>query len=77
MNKPNRWRLGHAAFWGLAFSVAIDLLEGNSGVLHPLQAASVDPAAAVGSLMGTLLAGAVLFVLIAAIRNRIVSGIWR
>jgi hypothetical protein len=61
----------------MASSVAIDLVQGHSNLRHILQRASVDPFGAVGTLIGTLLAGAVLFVLIAAIRNRIVTGIWK
>jgi hypothetical protein len=61
----------------MASSVAIDLVQGNSSLRHILQRASVDSFGAVGTLIGSLLAGAVLFVLIAAIRNRIDSGIWR
>jgi hypothetical protein len=73
--KPRRWRLGHAAFWGMASSVALDLVQAESSLRHIVQWASVDPFSAAGTLIGTLLGGAVLFVLIAAIRNRIVTGI--
>jgi hypothetical protein len=73
-SQTRRWRLGHAAFWGMASAVAIDLVQDNSSLRHIVQWASVDPFSAVGTLIGTLLGGAVLFVLIVAIRNRIVTG---
>jgi hypothetical protein len=74
--KTTKWRLGHAAFYGMIFMVLLDMLRGNS-LYRTLMWGLNDPVNRwpefIGVMIGTLAAGALLFPLIAGIRNWLVA----